>query len=130
MEHGMNDFELKTVAPLPRLANEWVRKVKLNRTLNDEVESLHNRLCEDEGYIRLLDAVYDEQAVEGSLAADNTLAAMKIRDLGRKVNSVIADEKLATIGKALAVVLRRYGLSRKERRHTVNGQVVTNNNGD
>lgn len=126
----MNDFELKTVAPLPRLANEWVRKVKLNRTLNDEVESLHNRLCEDEGYIRLLDAVYDEQAVEGSLAADNTLAAMKIRDLGRKVNSVIADEKLATIGKALAVVLRRYGLSRKERRHTVNGQVVTNNNGD
>ena len=122
---------LKPVPPsLPRVATEWVRKVKLDRTLNDEVESVHSRLCEDEAYVRLLDAVYDEQAVEGSLAADNTLAAMKIRDLARKISSPVANEKLATISKAMSVVLRRYGLSRKERRYQIDGQVVPGNNGD
>ena len=125
------ETSLKPVPPsLPRVATEWVRKVKLDRTLNDEVESVHARLCEDEAYIRLLDAVYDEQAVEGSLSADNTLAAMKIRDLAHKLQSPVKIEKLATISKSLGVVLRRYGLSRKERRATVDGQVVPGNNGD
>jgi hypothetical protein len=44
--------------------------------------------------------------------------------------SGLANEKWATISKALGVVLRRYGLSRKERKNTVNGEVVRGDRDD
>ena len=80
---------------------------------------------------RLLDAVYDDEAVEGSLAADNLEAAAMIRDRAVKLGMTeLADKKKATIAKALGVVLKRYELSRTERRNTVDGKVVppTDNN--
>jgi hypothetical protein len=75
-----------------------------------------------------LTAVYDEQAVEGSLAADNIEAARMIREKAKTIEDhSLAHEKLATISKSLGVVLRRYHLSRKERRQIVDGQVVPDN---
>ena len=60
-------------------------QVKAERSLNDIVEDIHRDLVnESEQYRSYLRAVYDAHAVEGSLAADNTLAAMLIRDRARR----------------------------------------------
>jgi hypothetical protein len=125
----MNDALRKSPPPLPSTTADLLasRKINAERTLNDHVEDLHVQLWEDAKYKRLLYAVYDEQAVEGSLSADNILAAMRIR--AEAINrfgkdSIVATEKLATISKSLGVVLRRYNQSRKERRNTVGGETV------
>ena len=75
-----------------------------------------------------LSAVYDEDAVEGSLATDNTFAAITIRNKAREINSPLADKKCATISKALGVVLRRYNQDRKTRRRMVDGVIVPDSN--
>lgn len=123
----MNDLT-KTI-PLPATTQDLVamRKSMRERTLNDHVEDVHVTLWDDPAYHRALEAVYDEDAVEGSLAADNFLAAMMIRDYARdKKLPFLMDKKLATIVKALNVVLKRYGISRKERAVTIGGTVLSN----
>jgi len=105
--------------------------MKAERTLNDLVEDLHRELVQDDKYREYLRAVYDAHAVEGSLAADNVLAAMMIREKAKDRNiSEVANEKLAIINLALGVVLRRYHASRKQRRNTVAGEQVPNDNGN
>jgi hypothetical protein len=113
---------------------EWeaARKTKNERTLNDHVDSIHLTLVDHpklgEEYNVCLDAVYDEDATEGSLSYDNFKAAAIIRayaeDEGH--NPYIANKKLATIVKALNVVLRRYGKTRQERARRVGGETVSN----
>jgi hypothetical protein len=118
---------------LPATVDGWERFITTHRTINDEVESIHLQLLDDqnrrEHYTKLLFAVYDEQAVEGSLSCDNCLAAMLIRDVAQEngENHPLTREKLATISKALGVVMRRYHQSRKERRDMVDGQSVPPN---
>ena len=100
------------------------RLVPFKRLLNDMVDELHVKLYENEKYRTYLDGVWDEQCVEGSLAADNFKAAEMLRDRAVKDGSPVSREKLATIVKSLGIVFKRYGISRKERRQTVDGQVV------
>jgi len=118
-------------APLPATGEDWdaLRDHKISLTLNDKVEVIHNRLRENDKYARYLYAVYDEQAEEGSLSADNVMAALMIRQAAKKENGEeeVASQKLATINKALGVVLRRYHLSRKERRNTIGGEIIPEN---
>jgi len=93
------------------------RKTKTRQTLNDQVESVHMQLWANESYRKLLDAVYPEMAVEGSLVADDFEAARMIRNEASEIGSAyVASQKLDTLRKALGVVLRRYSISRKERR--------------
>jgi hypothetical protein len=117
-------------AQLPATLDEWQRFIGSKRTINDLVEDAHRALLasdQKDKYRDFLFAVYDEQAVEGSLAADNLEAANMIREWANdKGNDELAREKKATIVKALGVVLRRYHASRKERRQMVDGQVVPN----
>ena len=117
--------------PLPATRQDMIaqRKGEMIRTLNDHVEDAHLALYDNEQYQRFLDAVYDEDAVEGSLAADNLEAARMIREHAREGNrdAYVADKKLATLSKALGVVLRRYGMSRKERSRMIDGETVENN---
>src|SRR5687768_3826321 len=121
-------------AALPNRVEDFLqrRKFDIGRNFNDLVEKVHLRLIPNSEYIQLLYATYDEQAVEGSLSADNVLAAKMIREEAMQMGDVweVANAKLATINKALNVVLRRYGLSRKERRITVGGESVTADNGE
>jgi len=129
----MSDLTLKKPAPpaLPSTPDDWVRQIKHERSLNDLVEDIHNQLRGDEEYKALLYAVYDEQAVHGSISADNTMAAKAIHDYAIKHNiDEIARLKYATIGKCLNVVLRRYGQSRKQRRLMVHGEVVPSDDGN
>lgn len=119
------------VAPLPATVEAMLaqRRTTAGRTLNDYVEDLHVKLWSSAAYQQTLDAVYDEDAVEGSLAADNLMAAQMLRELARKESvPQVANRKLATIVKALNVVLRRYRLTRKERALTIGGQMMTNGN--
>jgi hypothetical protein len=122
---------LRPAPPLPEKIEDWQRKIKAERTLNDLVEELHRMVWDsDPRYRALLKAVYDEQAVEGSLSCDNTLAAMALRDKAEKMDgNEVKNEKLATINKALGVVLRRYGQSRKERRNMLGGEIVPGTGG-
>ncbi len=120
--------------PLPRTRVEFEkrRSVQPRLTLNDHINAIHSELWEqDENYMEYLDAVYDSEAVEGSLAADNIKAAEVIREYA-KDNGVkaISNKKLATIVKSLNVVLRRYHASRKERATTLEGKVVPSNGND
>lgn len=126
-------IQRREAPPLPEKIEQWERHTKVERTLNDMVEDLHRVLVnEDEKYRAYLRAVYDAHAVEGSLSADNVLAAMIIREKA-KANGVteVAEEKLAIINMALGVVLRRYHASRKQRRQMLGGEEVPGgDNGD
>ena len=118
--------------PLPSsvISMQAGRKTPFARLLNDMVDELHNKLFENDKYKTYLEGVWDEQCIEGSLAADNFKAAELIRDRAVKENSPVAREKLATIVKSLGIVLKRYGISRKERRHTVGETHVPIGNGE
>ena len=111
---------------------EALRKVFHQPTLNDRVDALHIQLWSNEEYRKLLDAVYDEDAVEGSCAADNIFAAVMIREHAKvSGDNYVAGKKAATIAKALGVVTRRLSISRKERAREVAGQIVDmSTNGD
>ena len=128
----MAERQLKPLPPaLPETVEDFraLRKTETPRNLNDIVEEYHLAMYNNEEYSRLLYAVYDEQAVEGSLAADNILAAKMLRERAQELKNVeLSREKLATISKSLGIVLRRYRQSRKERRYTVHGEMVPADN--
>lgn len=125
---------VKTPQSLPLTPKDWfdARDMKSNRTLNDLVEEVHIALFSHEDakirgrYEDFLWATYDEQAIEGSLSADNIEAARMIREHAT-AGSPVKREKLATISKSLGVVLRRYHQSRKERRDRIGEEIVTGN---
>ena len=117
--------------PVPRSIEDWVRKTKFDRNLNDLVEEIHMELVNEahprsEDYRGFLDATHDSQAVEGSLSADSNEAARIIREEARatKPTGKVAREKIASIIKALNVVLSRYNMTRKERRHLIGGEII------
>jgi hypothetical protein len=112
----MQSQNVPMLHPVPRSVAEWVRTIKTRPTINDMVEQYHLTLLADENYARLYDAVYNEQAVEGSLMSDDHEAARAIREAAIRDNSPLGREKLATIVKAARVVLRRYDMSRNQRR--------------
>jgi hypothetical protein len=121
----------KPVAPpLPTDINDWTRQIKAERTLNDLVEDIHRVLVADEEYLKLLRATYDAHAVTGSLSFDNCKACEMIQAKAAEIGSTdVANEKLAVINLSLGVVLRRYKASRKQRRITIGGEEIPNENG-
>jgi len=116
---GVEGIERGNEVALPRTVQDLLnqRKTGQQRTLNDFVEAIHLSLWEDATYQSFLKAVYVEQAVEGDLFCDDIEAARMIRARALKDgNEIVKREKLATIRKALLVVLRRYRIDRKGRR--------------
>jgi len=110
-----------TVLALPKTVSDMIngRKVKTKLSLNDQVDELHLRLYEELDYRKLLDAVYPEMAITGDLKLEDGMAAQMIVAHARENGyPYIARQKLGTVVKALNVVLRRYGMSRTERRTT------------
>lgn len=123
---------LQAAPPLPDKIEDWVRHVKSERTLNDMVEDIHRVLVdESEKYRRYLQAVHDVHAVTGSLAFDNCKACEMIKDKAKELGyTEVAVELEGVINLALGVVLRRYHASRKQRRYTLRGEMVSPENGD
>ena len=89
--------------------------------LNNKVELLYLDLYPDPKFQRYLDAVYASDAQEGSLYADDLLAAQMIRQyaIDGDRDLYVAGKNLATIARALNVVQARYGISRKARAQKV-----------
>lgn len=116
--------------PFPRTQSQMLalRRIKARRSINDLFEDAYLVMIEtDDIYIRLLDAIYDSQAVEGSLSIDNVKAAERVRNYAIEHNiAALKDEKLATLVKVQGVVVRRYGMDRKHRRQTLGGEVISN----
>jgi uncharacterized protein YigA (DUF484 family) len=118
---------------LPEKIEDWVRKIKAERTINDLVEDIHRALVnESELYRAYLRAVDDRKAVTGSLSFDNCKACEMIQAKAKEIGSTeVAEELLGVINSALGVVLRRYKASRKQRRNMLAGQQVPEeSNGD
>lgn len=117
--HTAQEVVREAASSLPATVQGLIdqRKNKSKRTLNDQVDEIHLQLWADPSYRKLQDAVYSEQAVEGSLIADDFELARMIRVHAKKIgNPYVANQKLDTLRKSALVVARRYGISRKERR--------------
>ena len=102
------DVAIKPLPPqLPQTAAEFLahRKMKARRNLNDQFEDVHLALYDtDKSYTELLYAVYNHQAVEGSLAADDFKAAELIREKAKKMNNdELGSQKLAVIVKGIGL---------------------------
>src|SRR5262245_15386496 len=112
-------------APLPANTRDLMarRIIRGLPDLNAVTEPILLSLYDNASFRRLLTAVYDSDAEEGSCAADDFKAAEMIRDKSKSLdpNSMLSRAKLATIVKAMKVIQRRYGASRKQRRNTVGG---------
>ena len=105
--------------PLPATLQDLVnrRQRVAPPNLNDKVERIYLELYPDPKFQRYLDAVYASDAQEGSLYADDLLAAQMIRVWAKEDDKdlYVANKNLATIARALNVVQARYGISRKAR---------------
>jgi hypothetical protein len=109
---------LKRPVPLPATRDDLVSQYRLKRkrNINDFVEDILLRLWPDQSFMKYLDAIYDSQAVEGSLEADDFEAARIIRQYAKDNNSpMVADENLTTIVRAMKVAQRRYNIGRPQR---------------
>lgn len=120
--------------PVPATLDKWVRQLKQKRTIYDFVEDIHRVLMgsdDNVDYRRWLDAISDDQAIEGSMLIDDSKAAEIIRDYAKDNGIVdVANAKLAAVVRALKVVLRRYGVSRQERGDTPHVLVRDNADAD
>jgi len=122
---------------LPKTYEDMVegKRTKTGKTLNDFVDDIHHLLWvdaeQDPTYQTLIDAVYDEDAHEGSTIFDDyLLAKMIIAKAAATGNTYVANKSPATIAKAHRFVLNRYGLGRKQRRNMIHGEVAVEPNGD
>jgi hypothetical protein len=101
------------------------RRHKDVRSLIDQTEEVHQLLWEDPEYRQYFNAAYNDQAVEGSLIADDFMAVSKIKAKAKAQevgNQSVAAAKIHDLTIALHRVAGRYeGLTRKERRAMVNG---------
>lgn len=107
-------------APMPSTTIELLalRRMKAKPTINDQVESLFLALYERPEFQRYSDAIYDEQAITGNLALEDGKLAEMIVELAKERGIIeVMNAKLWLVVKVIRVVLRRYGLSRLERRN-------------
>jgi len=116
-----------TVAELLKL-----RKNLTARNLNDDVEQIHLRLWEKEEYQKYFRPIWRAESIEGNFLIDEAMAAMQVRAYAINAGNDFPiakdrDTKLQAIVNSLHVVLKRYGLTRKERRRTVGGEIVDMN---
>ena len=87
---------------------------------------------------RYTDAIYNEQAITGNLALEDGKLAEMIIELARERGiSEVQSAKLWLIVKVIRTVLRRYGLSRPQRRLMTTAQIdgrnhepIEDDNGD
>jgi len=112
--------------PLPATIEDLLAQRKSsNKTLNDYVQDVHTRLWDNDQYRRLLEAVFDADAVEGSTTADDYEAADMIRKFARENKiPILAEKNRHTILLHLGVVLRRDKISRKMRKNMLRGEIV------
>jgi hypothetical protein len=123
----MNESRIASfrTASLPTTTADFLnfRKLKQKRTLNDQVEDLFLALYEKPDFQQFNEAVFNVQAVTGHLALEDGKLAEMIIDLAKlRGADEVAKQKPWTIVLVIRVVLRRYGLSRPQRRDMMHGE--------
>jgi len=100
----------------------------MGRKFNNKVQAIFLVLYDDAQFHAYRDAVYDDQAVEGSLAIDDVMSAIMVRDKALELPDYeeVAYAKLSAIVRSIKVVERRLYASREKRRSsTVAGDGFT-----
>lgn len=120
----MSDQNIK-VAPFPTTVADLVRAKPAKRSLNDMVEEFWRQLYDNVNFRKLVDVAYNEQAIIGNIEANYLIAAQMIQALAKDTKSLVADENLVTIRRSLKWVLKQYGLSPKQRRNTLGGNILS-----
>lgn len=132
MEKAMNqEFGKKAAIPLPQTIEEWdaVRKPGVIK-LNDIVDRAHRELLlhpkKSDKYRDHITAAFDEESREGATYIDDVRAAEMLRDhaVENRLPIITAAFPLAAVIKSHNIVLRRYKMSRKERRYMVGEETV------
>jgi hypothetical protein len=114
----------------PSLENESLKqfdrgidydKLRIARTMNDHVEFVFMELYPEEKFRNLLQAVWPEDSVNGTLELDDAEAAAMIQEgalfsASETIRRLVGRADRKTVVKALKVVMRRYGISRTQRR--------------
>lgn len=115
----MSDALLKVAPTLPQTRDGLLAQYKLKRkrSINDLVEEVIVKLWDnDENFMKYIDAIYDSQAVEGSMDDDDVMAALIIRDTAKRDKHVeVSDQNVHTIKLAMRVALRRFDVARGQR---------------
>lgn len=117
------------VVPLPATPAEWVLKSGLQKTLNDDILAIHERIINDQKlskkYLEALAPVSDDQSKDGWLGFEDVTAVTMIKEYAI-ANSYprVSSAQGVAIKKALNTVLRKYGMSRAQRRYMVDGEIV------
>jgi hypothetical protein len=111
--------QLKVPPPLPETRADLLAQYKLKRrrSINDLVEEVVLKMWEDdEEFVKLVEAIYDAQAVTGSQADDDVLAAVAILDRAKRdKHAEVALQKVHTVKLAMKVVLNRFQIGRHTR---------------
>jgi hypothetical protein len=118
-ESTMSDALLKVAPALPETRDDLLAQYKLKRrrSINDLVEEVIVKLWDnDDNFMKYVEAIYDSQAIEGSMDDDDVMAALIIRDTAKRDKHVeVADQNVHTIKLAMRVALRRFDLGRGQR---------------
>jgi hypothetical protein len=115
----MANTEILRVAPaLPETRTDLLThyKLKRKRSINDLVEDIIVKIWEDEEFQKLINAIYDSEAVHGSRGDDDVMAALMIKQFAdREKHTEVAGKNLHTIKLAMRVVLNRFEQGRNSR---------------
>jgi hypothetical protein len=115
-------YDLGRAPTLPRTKEELFAGKTRQRTLNDYVHDVHVDLWDNPEYQKLLEAVTNDEAVEGSIKADNLMAARMIREVAiTEGNNHLKEKPLTAISKAINVIQDRYKQGRGRRRKMLAG---------
>lgn len=91
--------------------------MKRESNLNDMVETYVRKMIVDDNFRKYLNELTREDALEGDLFLDDSVAAGMIRDAAiEDSNSMVSEQKLKPLIRSLKVVMRRFNISREQRR--------------
>jgi len=118
-ENAMNEALLKIPPTLPQTREDLLAQYKLKRrrSINDLVEEVIVKLWDNnEEFMKYVNAIYDSEAVEGSMDDDDVMAALIIRDTAKQDKHIeVADRNIHTIKLAMRVALKRFDVGRGQR---------------
>ena len=96
-------------------SSELPRKSLAPKSLIDQVDELFGKLWdESEEFRSLQEALFDSDAVEGSLRADDYRGALVMRDWVADGHPV-KEQKMESLARALRYARKRWGISRTTR---------------
>jgi hypothetical protein len=106
------------VAPvhhLPASSADLPRKSLAPKSLIDQVDELFGKIWDESAEFRSLqEALFDSDAVEGSLKADDYKGALFMRDWVAEGHPV-KEQKMESLARALRYARKRWGISRTTR---------------